>query len=1365
MTEYSQFSETFLITAENPLLSGHVVYGRSLLPGVGYVDLVLQVLARQGFPMHELELRKLTIFAPLVADQGAPVQTTVAGQPVGTGGWRVEVRSRREGDTTEVLHAVVDAVAREPKRFTGRLALPLARPREFTPLTEIYGWCKNQDLRHSGIMKIEGGVHHRADDWIAEVELGSAYHGTTSSFLFHPALFEAGLLGGGVAIGMLYPGDDGPGLYLPLMFESFRAAGGLGKRCYVRVPTDSVHRDEELVRLRVEFYDEAGVQVAEIGQFVGKRVRVASSLDVREGGGEARQSSALRPAAAQARPEAGSPAGVVGILRGLVASAVGLEPDQVELDIGYYELGLASADLLHVVAALETELSLSLSPTIMFEHRTISELAEMLEAQLPADHPALTGASAPLVSAAEPAEAEGLASPSARIAPPDRPAPVPAPVPAPAPAPVPAPAPAVVGSTAQRRARVVARVTEDVAELLAVPAGHIGAGVEFQELGLDWSNLVELAARLDARYDVRLPQALFAELRTIDAVAAHLVATHLGQVQSPTSSVAAAEPPAGGWLRPSGRTAKGGLLLRGHLSGDEPFLAGHRVEGKRVLPGVAHLELARAAFAELGQGPEQGAELGAVELRDVVWLRPVVAGAGGVELELELEEHTTGVHSFEIYSLDDQGERTLCSEGRITPAVAGALESVELAGLRARCSEARFDAEQIYARYAELGLDYGHDHRALAGLEIGHDEAGRPEVLARLELPPASAGLGAWALNPATLDGALQATIGLWLTEEGSGSLALPFVLERLELLAPIPARAYAWIRHRAGRATDTKSARLELSICDERGRVCAQLVGLSTRAVSRRSEAPAPGPERIEAVVGPRAAASRPEIAIVGLGGRYPEAPDLDAFWANLRGGRDCVGEIPADRWDHERYAEGEGYTTCKWGGFLDEIDRFDPLFFQISKLEAEYLDPQERIFLECAHHTLEDAGYTGDALGSAVGVFVAVMYQEYPLLGAEAQGRGQQVALWGSASTIANRVSYFYDFHGPSMAVDTMCSSSLTAIHLACEAIASGQCEAALAGGVNLSLHPNKYMVLSQRQFLAHDGRCRSFGAGGDGYVPGEGVGAVLLKPLAKALADGDHVYGVIAGTALNHGGRTSGYSVPTPIAQGEVIVEALARAGVDPRALSYLEAHGTGTSLGDPIEIAGLSKAFRDAGGAPDNCAIGSVKSNIGHCESAAGIAAVTKVLLQLQHREIVPSLHSGQLNPHIDFERTPLRVVQRLEPWERPTLPVDGVARSVPRIAGVSSFGGGGSNAHVVIREHVPELRATAPAGLGRPALFVLSAEREAQLVELAGRLEARLAAFEPEQLHDVAWTLQVGRMALRERLAFAASSLAELRALL
>ena len=519
-------------------------------------------------------------------------------------------------------------------------------------------------------------------------------------------------------------------------------------------------------------------------------------------------------------------------------------------------------------------------------------------------------------------------------------------------------------------------------------------------------------------------------------------------------------------------------------------------------------------------------------------------------------------------------------------------------------------------------------------------------------------------------------------------------------------------------------------------------------------------------------------EIAIIGLGGRYPQADSLREFWQNLKEGKDCITEIPRERWDHTRYYDAvdktPGKTYTRWGGFLKDIDRFDAMFFNISPREAEMMDPQERLFLTCVYETLEDAGYTRDRLrrrfsakadmGAPVGVFAGVMYQEYQLLGTSDTVPAEVKAIPGNSSSIANRISYFFNFNGPSMAVDTMCSSSLTAIHLACESIRRGECALAIAGGVNLSIHPNKYLIIGQYRFASTDGRCKSFGKDGDGYVPGEGVGSVLLKPLQEAIEDRDHIYGVIKATAINHGGKTNSYSVPNPSAQSAVIDRALQQSGVNPRTLSYLEAHGTGTALGDPIEIASLAKVFKKYTEDSQFCAIGSVKSNIGHCESAAGIAGLTKVLLMLQHGQIAPSLHAKELNPHIDFSKTPFTVQQSLGTWKRSEMTINGEMQELPRIAGISAFGAGGANAHLVIEEYIPKDSIKAVGSYTLPALIVLSAKNPDTLRLQVERLLSVITenAYTGEDLPSIAYTLQVGREPMEYRLALMVSSIRDLQ---
>ncbi len=516
-------------------------------------------------------------------------------------------------------------------------------------------------------------------------------------------------------------------------------------------------------------------------------------------------------------------------------------------------------------------------------------------------------------------------------------------------------------------------------------------------------------------------------------------------------------------------------------------------------------------------------------------------------------------------------------------------------------------------------------------------------------------------------------------------------------------------------------------------------------------------------------------EIVIIGVSGRYPEAETLAEFWNNLKNGVDCIREIPEERaWGVENLFQpgpavlGKSYS--KWGGFLKAIDHFDPLFFGISPAEAEVMDPHERLFLETVALAVEDAGYCPDKLAqpdgvheSPVGVYVGTMWGDYQLFGVDGDTPKNMIAPRSWYWAVANRISYQFNFSGPSITLDTACSSSLTAIHLACEALKLGDINVGIAGGVNLSLHPQKYNTLSDLHFLSSDGRCRSFGTGGDGYVPAEAVGAIILKRKSDAVRDGDHIYAVIKSSSINHGGKTSGFTVPNPNRQGALIKDAIARSGVNPRHISYVEAHGTGTSLGDPIEISGLTKAFEQTD--TQYCAIGSVKSNIGHAEAAAGVAGVTKILLQLKHRALAPSLHSKTLNPYAKIDQSPFYVLQKLEDWQRPTQkdPVSGKVIELPRIAGLSSFGAGGANAHFVIEEYPAEAdpRNYSPR-TSDPVLVMLSAKREDSLEKMVVQLRDFITREPQTHLADIAYTLQTGRVHMDFGVAVIVSSLAELQ---
>lgn len=508
---------------------------------------------------------------------------------------------------------------------------------------------------------------------------------------------------------------------------------------------------------------------------------------------------------------------------------------------------------------------------------------------------------------------------------------------------------------------------------------------------------------------------------------------------------------------------------------------------------------------------------------------------------------------------------------------------------------------------------------------------------------------------------------------------------------------------------------------------------------------APAPVSKAANEGPAPRTQNGLEEIAIIGLALRFPGARNADEFWSNLASGRSSIREIPKDRFPGE----------AGWGGFIEDADKFDPLFFGISPREAEQMDPQERLFLEVAWETLEDAGYSRERLirsaqnpetDADVGVFVGVMYGAYQLYSAHAAAGQNSPGPSSPYWSIPNRVSYFCNFHGPSLAVDTACSASLTAVHLAAESIRRGECGAALAGGVTLLVHPRQYQTLAAMKMLSRDDKCRAFGKGADGMVAGEGVGAVLLRPLRDALRDGDQIYGVIKGSSINSGGKNGGYTVPDPISQANVVAAAFRRAGVDPKTITCLEAHGTGTALGDPIEARGLAKAFGE-NSARQFCALGSVKSNIGHLQAAAGIAGIAKVLLQLKHRQLVPTLHTEEANPFIDFHALPFYLPKALEPWNGSV--------TEPRRAGISSFGIGGANAHIVIEGVQQEPMKSEPAP--GPFLIPLSARTEESLRDYALRFRDWLQARKACELDlgDLAFNWQTGRESMACRLAMVA----------
>ncbi len=497
-------------------------------------------------------------------------------------------------------------------------------------------------------------------------------------------------------------------------------------------------------------------------------------------------------------------------------------------------------------------------------------------------------------------------------------------------------------------------------------------------------------------------------------------------------------------------------------------------------------------------------------------------------------------------------------------------------------------------------------------------------------------------------------------------------------------------------------------------------------------------------------------DIAVIGLAGRYPGATTLAQFWDNLAKGRHHFTPVPQDRWPHEEIYFPDrdvlGKSTIKTGGFLDDIDKFDPRYFNISQADAECMSPEVRLLLECAVETFEQAGYSRETLqsdcGGDVGVLVGTMSNHYNLYGVQNMLTRGVRASGSYTGTMPNMISYFYGLTGPSIFVDTMCSASLTALDLAVRLLREGQCRMVLAGGVNLLLHPYNLISSSQEHFTSNRAEViRSFGLGADGTILGEGVGTALLKPLAMAERDGDLIQAVITGTAMANAGPRNGFTVPSPAMQARAVRDALADARLSPADISYIETHGSGTKLGDPIEIAALKEVYGPIG----EVALGSVKSNIAHLLAAAGIAGFTKLVLQLRHGQIAPSLHSDQLNPAIPFQKTPFRVNQSLRSW---------AATEAPRRAGITSIGAGGMNNHMIVEEYPVIVSAPLPA---RPVIMPFSAMSAERLGHVISRMIDWIDQNPSADPQRVAYTLQMGRTALRCRVAVVAKTLSELRA--
>lgn len=890
-----------------------------------------------------------------------------------------------------------------------------------------------------------------------------------------------------------------------------------------------------------------------------------------------------------------------------------------------------------------------------------------------------------------------------------------------------------------------------------------------------------------------------------------------------------------------------------------PLLAGHRVQGLHVMPGLAYVDLLFQVFRERGHGLHE------LALRNMTILAPLALQADE-EVRLTIDSREAGAG---VWHITVQGHVRRV-DGSLAPTVRHV--TAEMHQVAAAVFEDRIVPAQ-WSATLEQGVFLSDLYASARTLDLVHDDPMRAEgraaadhqaflVEARLGEEAASQAGGAM-FHPVLLDGCAVAMAGLVANEVRArgehARLFLPLHVESFQATEPLQGACHARLKREA--FTERHEIRfLTLEFFNASGRKVGELRKLAAKEVRLQGLALPPAqdtsategfqamltemlarrldcaPSRIDVdagyyelglasshlldlvqelsktlgvtiaptllfeytnvrelaehlaqghggrlAVAPRPvvhaqAGERPTpvpssvagpIAIIGMAGRYPGADNLDDFWALLAQGRDAVTDIPPERWDHAACfdaAKGvSGKSYARHGGFLKDVDRFDPLFFGMSPREARVMDPQGRLLLETVWDLLEGAGHTRQALRQqhqgAVGVYVGAMYQHYGLK-ADSDDQRALVSL-ASYSAMANRISHFFGFEGPSMAIDTMCSSAAMALHQACKDLRAGECELAVVGGVNLSIDEHKYIGLSQLQILASQATSRSFCAG-DGYVPAEGVGAVLLKPLARAQADGDRVLALITGSACQHSGHANAYMVPSLQAQYRVMAKCLEQAGASPATVSYVEAAANGSPLGDPIEVAALAKLFSTTSTRQAPCALGAVKSNIGHPEAASGMAQLAKVVLQIQHGQLAPNVLPGELNADLALDASRLVLQRALADWPRPRS--DGPDQvELPRRALINSFAAGGSYVSLVVEE--PPVQGPpgeqASSMPPSPQLIVLSARDGEALVRLAGRLHEHLAASGPVDLARLAYTLQTGREAMEVRLAFVVDHHAQL----
>lgn len=868
--------------------------------------------------------------------------------------------------------------------------------------------------------------------------------------------------------------------------------------------------------------------------------------------------------------------------------------------------------------------------------------------------------------------------------------------------------------------KIISELITEFSALLYLDTEEVNIDKPFQEMGLDSILGVELIKTLNRNYQLDIKASKLYEYPTICQLAGFLeealsVETFL---ETPVETIQSDK--IFKLHQVEGDFIHGKELTFQYRFGiaDNACLRDHLVFGKCVLPTDAFIELVYASLREyfgveqvllknikINQsltavpGEEYLVQVNLKELNDGALRFTISSGAGTIHLKgfVELDTEQTTARNFQ-----PEGEPvfvcTAAEFSRLLPEIRG------------------------IGIYSHRGAPF-YFHASHAAVKIDFSAAAPQTYLAELM----SVGL-ACAMSYAPYR----------LNKGNADSTWLPYEIEEVSIFAALQATTYNCVVYAH------EDTLLSFAITDQNDQPVLYIGKLQLKPVVK---------ERPAAIT----TQTNTDVAIIGMSGRFPKAQHLTEFWENLKNGVDAIEEIstaqwPGYDWYHEEpYQDGRSYS--KWGGFITDTDKFDPLFFGISPAEAIIMDPQQRLYLEECWKTMEDAGYSPKALnGKKVGVFVGVGAGDYlELLQKHNAGKSGFAFAGSSQAILAARISYFLNLTGPALAIDTACSSALVAIDRAYQSILCGESEMALAGGISLMTTPLTHIWTSQVGMPSADGRCHTFDDEANGIVSGEGVGVILLKSLAAAERDGDQILAVIKGSGINQDGRTNGMTAPNARAQRELQSGVYEKYKIDPATITYVEAHGTGTKLGDPIEVDALNTSFSKYTSQKNHCAIGSVKTNIGHVGFAAGVSGLMKCILMLRHGTYVPSLHYQHTNKEIDFSAGPFYVNTTLKEWP--------VAAEHPRRAAVNSFGFSGTNAHIVLEEYTGTVR---PAVSTAPAIVVLSAKNKERLQERVADLHKYLSVHSHSDIYSISYTLQTGRESMEERLAIVCTDIITLR---